>query len=83
MDDKKLDTNVVLVKLNGRDIYCDPGAAFTPFGLLPWSETGVPGLRLDKDGGSWITTSLPDASLRASSARQTSTLTKLATSKAN
>ena len=63
MDDKKLDTNVVLVKLNGRDIYCDPGAAFTPFGLLPWSETGVPGLRLDKDGGSWITTSLPDASL--------------------
>jgi hypothetical protein len=62
MDDNKLDTNVVLVKLNGKDVYCDPGTAFTPFGLLPWTETGVPGLRMDKDGGGWVTTSLPDAS---------------------
>jgi hypothetical protein len=30
--------------------------------LLPWPETGVPGLRLDKDGGSWITTTLPASS---------------------
>ena len=35
MDRAKLDANVVLVKLNGKDIYCDPGAAFTPFGFLP------------------------------------------------
>ena len=62
MDDSKLDANVVLVKLNGTDMYFDPGAAFTPFGLLPWPETGVPGLRLDKDGGSWITTTLPASS---------------------
>ena len=62
MDDRKLDSNVVLVKLNGKDIYCDPGGAFTPFGLLDWAETGVTGLRLDKNGGSWITTPLPDSS---------------------
>jgi hypothetical protein len=62
MDDSKLDANLVLVKLNGKDLYCDPGAAFTPFGLLPWPETGVPGLRLDKDGGTWITTTLPASS---------------------
>jgi len=49
----------VLVKLNGKDLYFDPGAAFTPFGMLAWAETGTPGLRLDKDGGSWITTTLP------------------------
>jgi len=61
MDPSKLDANVVLVKLNGKDIYCDPGAAFTPFGLLPWAETGVAGLRLDKDGGTWVTTALPKA----------------------
>ncbi len=59
---QKLNANVVLVKLNGKDVYFDPGAAFTPFGLLTWSETGVPGLRLDKDGGSWIQTTLPQAS---------------------
>jgi hypothetical protein len=61
MDSNKLDANVVQVKLNGKDIYCDPGAAFTPFGLLPWTETGVPGLKLDKDG-SWVQTTLPESS---------------------
>jgi len=62
MDSSKLDANLVLVKLNGKDVYLDPGAAFTPFGLLPWVETGVQGLRLDKDGGSWVTTTLPQSS---------------------
>lgn len=62
MDLTKLNVNLVLVKLNGKDVYCDPGAAFTPFGLLTWPETNVPGLRLDKDGGSWITTTLPQSS---------------------
>jgi len=59
MNPGKLDSNVVLVRLDGKEIYCDPGARFTPLGLLPWSETGVKGLRLDKDGGSWVTTVLP------------------------
>jgi hypothetical protein len=62
MQSAKLNANVVLVKLNGKDLYLDPGAAFTPFGLLTWSETGVMGLRLDKDGGSWIHTTLPQPS---------------------
>ena len=54
MDAYRLDAGVVLVKFNGKDISCDPGAAFAPFGLLPWYDTGVLGLRLDKDGGTWI-----------------------------
>jgi hypothetical protein len=57
-----LNTNVVLVKLNGKDMYFDPGAEFTPFGLLPWSETGTTGLKLDKEGGSWVTTPTPEPS---------------------
>lgn len=63
MDSHKLNANVVLVRLNGKDMYFDPGAAFTPYGLLPWEETGVPGLKLDKDGGEWIQTALPDSSV--------------------
>jgi hypothetical protein len=59
MDRGKLDAKVVLVKVNGKDLYFDPGAAFTPFGLLEWPETGVVGLRLDKDGGTWIQSALP------------------------
>lgn len=62
MDAYKLDTNVVDVKLNGKDTYFDPGVAYTPFGMLTWSETGVQGLRLDKDGGTWVQTTLPESS---------------------
>ncbi|MGC2246196.1 MAG: DUF3857 domain-containing protein [Terriglobales bacterium] len=62
MQAHKLNSNVVLVKLNGKDLYFDPGGAFTPFGLLAWPETGVPGLRLDKENGTWIQTTLPQAS---------------------
>ncbi len=63
MDGNRLDANVVLVKLNGKDLYFDPGAKFTSFGLLPWVETGVQGLKLDKDGGSWIVTTLPESTV--------------------
>jgi hypothetical protein len=56
----ELNANVALVKVNGKDVYFDPGGAFTPYGMLTWSETGVTGLRLDSDGGSWIQTTLPD-----------------------
>ena len=59
MEGRKLNTNVVVVKVNGKDAFFDPGSLFVPFGMLPWSETGVPGLRLDKEGGSWIQTTLP------------------------
>jgi len=59
LDSGQLNTDVVLVKLGGKDLYIDPGAKFAPFGLLPWYETQVQGLLLDKDGGQWVTTSLP------------------------
>jgi len=65
MDGRRLDSNVVVVKLDGKDVFFDPGAAFTPFGMLPWVETGVQGLKLDKDGGTWLQTSLPDSSQSA------------------
>jgi hypothetical protein len=29
--------------------------------MLPWLETAVKGLKLDKDGGSWVQTSLPES----------------------
>lgn len=62
MDANRLDANVVVVKMNGKDLFFDPGAAFIPYGMLPWVETGVNGRKLDKDGGSWLETSLPESS---------------------
>jgi hypothetical protein len=58
----ELNSNVVLVKLDGKDLYFDPGTVFTPYGLLSWRETAVQGRKLDKDGGSWVQTPLPDSS---------------------
>jgi len=62
MRSRDLNWVIVLVKVNGKDSYFDPGSAFTPYGLLPWAETSVSGLKLDKDGGTWITTPSPDPS---------------------
>jgi transglutaminase-like putative cysteine protease len=61
MEGGRLNSNVVVVKLDGKDVFFDPGSAFVPFGILPWPETGVQGLKLDKDGGSWLQTTLPYA----------------------
>jgi len=60
LNSAELNANVVLVKLDGKDLYFDPGGEFSPFGMLSWVETNVVGLKLDKDGGKWITTSLPE-----------------------
>ncbi len=60
MNSSELNSYVVLATLEGKPLYLDPGIALAPFGMLPWSETAVLGLRLDKDGGGWITTPLPE-----------------------
>jgi hypothetical protein len=62
MNPGQLNDNVVLVKAEGKEFYLDPGTEFTPFGLLPWAETSVKGLKLDKDGSTWVQTPLPESS---------------------
>lgn len=61
LNSEELDSNVVVIKVNGKDEYFDPGAAFVPYGMLPWEETGSRGMKLDKEGGSWIQTPLPES----------------------
>jgi hypothetical protein len=61
MNKQELDTNAVLVKVNGKEMFFDPGSLYVPYGLLPWEETAAKGLKLDKEGGTWIQTPLPDS----------------------
>ncbi len=61
LDSRELNTNVVRIRLDGREIYADPGTKFAPLGLLPWAEAGVVGLVIGEDGGTWITTPLPSS----------------------
>jgi Domain of Unknown Function with PDB structure (DUF3857)/Transglutaminase-like superfamily len=45
---------LVVVKLNGNDIYLDPGTSFCPFGLASWEHTATAAMRLDKNGGTFV-----------------------------
>lgn len=61
MNARDLNTCVVLFNLGDKALFLDPGVPFMPFAFLPWSETGVKGLRLGTDGGQWVTTTIPNA----------------------
>ncbi len=61
MNEHELNDNVVQVKVAGKELYFDPGTAFTPYGELPWWETNAAGLKLTKDGGAWVLTPLPES----------------------
>ncbi len=54
MNEQQLNENVVRVRYGGEELFLDPGSPLTPFGMLPWRESGVKGLCLDKDGGAWV-----------------------------
>jgi hypothetical protein len=56
LDQEQLDSDVVLVTLNGQDVYLDPACAHCGFAQLPWPETETQGLKLDAQGGSFVTT---------------------------
>lgn len=60
MNPADLNTNIILVLRDGKEWYFDPGVQFASFGTLAWAETAVIGLRLEKNGGTWIHTPLPD-----------------------
>jgi hypothetical protein len=62
LETNQLNDVVISVRLNNKDLYLDPGNAYAPFGLLPWMETGVSGLKLDKQGGQFVTTTEPQPS---------------------
>src|SRR4029077_13079344 len=50
----QLSSEIAVVKLNGNELYLDPGTAFCPFGLVRWMHTSDQGLRLEKSGGTFF-----------------------------
>ena len=59
---RQLNDVVISVRLGDKDVYLDPGNVHAPFGLLPWMESGVTGLKLDKQGGQFVTTTATQTS---------------------
>lgn len=54
----ELGFTAVAVKTRSGELLLDPGGYLAPFGFLPWEETGVPALKLDKQDGTWFETKL-------------------------
>jgi hypothetical protein len=55
----QLTSELVVVNEAGKERYFDPGTLYCPFGALPWEDTGVEGVRIDKDGTSFSHTPDP------------------------
>ena len=55
----QLDNYVVEVQTGSKSLFLDPATAHCPFGVLPWNETGVEGVRLDKEDIQYAKTDLP------------------------
>ncbi len=61
LSEDQLGTELVLVKLNGTEMFLDPGTRFCPFGLVYWIHTSVPALKLARNGGSFVVVPTPTA----------------------
>jgi len=53
-DYSQLDREIALVVIDGREHFYDPATPMTPFGILPWEVTGVPGMKLVKGAGVFV-----------------------------
>jgi hypothetical protein len=69
----QLSSELAAVKLNGNDVYLDPGTQFCPFGLVRWIHTSDKGLRLEKAGGTFVV--IPPAAADKSLLRRVATVT--------
>jgi hypothetical protein len=61
-DPGQLSAMVAWVEAGSKDYYLDPATLYCPFDLLPWSETGAIGIRVEKEGGVIVKTPDPKSS---------------------
>jgi hypothetical protein len=55
----QLNAMVVLIRLNGQNLYFDPATRFCPYGLVPWFESDTSGIKWDKVGGDVLQVQVP------------------------
>src|SRR6266700_4257374 len=70
---KGLGGRMALVKLNGHDVYLQPGVLFCPYGLLRGGNTATDALKFDKKGSSFLT--VPPLTSERSMTRRTANMT--------
>ncbi len=58
LNSKLLNEKAVLLRFGDKKVFCAPGKAYLPYGELPWPETAVKALVVDKNKVEWIDTPL-------------------------
>ena len=56
---RQLNTELAVVKINGEDVYLDPGTKFCPYGFVRWIRTSTAALKLDKSNVSFVQVPTP------------------------
>jgi hypothetical protein len=57
--ENQLDSEVSVVRLNGKELHLDPGTRFCPFGIVRWTRASAAALKLSKNGGTFYMTPPP------------------------
>jgi Domain of Unknown Function with PDB structure (DUF3857)/Transglutaminase-like superfamily len=52
----QLDSELVVVQVNGKPVFLDPGTRFCPFGLIRWMRSATAALQLDKNSVTFVDT---------------------------
>jgi hypothetical protein len=52
LDFDQLDDDVVILRINGKEIFLDPGEKMCPFQTMHWKHSGAGGIRQSGEGGS-------------------------------
>ncbi len=58
LNSRTLNQSLVWVHAGDKEYYLDPGTKFCPFGIVPWYESGVSGMRPTKNGPVFFLTPL-------------------------
>lgn len=69
----QLRNQIAVVKINGEDVYLDPGTRFCPYGFVRWMSTSTAALKLDKQTINFI--DVPTASYDKSVLHRSAKLT--------
>ena len=67
LDERQLDDSIAVVEIDGKDVFLDPGAKFSPYGILDWRHTMSAGYKQNGDKPVFVETPMPsykDATVR-------------------
>lgn len=70
---RQMDDYLVVVEIDGKDVFLDPGEKMCPFGMLHWKHTMTSGFRLAQKGS--VLSATPPASYKSSSVQRVANLT--------